>query len=115
VVGEWSRFDLMTRPAEFGRASIPAVQAVLPPSAHSLYFRDSIGNISSSETRAGLEAVAVQLQPRYPLFGGWSNRFLFGWTLPLADVVAKVGGSGGWGLQNAAGGCRVQLGFRVGA
>lgn len=89
VVGEWSRFDLMTRPAEFGRASIPAVQAVLPPSAHSLYFRDSIGNISSSETRAGLDAVAVQLQPRYPLFGGWSNRFLFGWTLPLADVVAK--------------------------
>jgi hypothetical protein len=108
VVGEWSRFDLMTRPAEFGRASIPAVQAVLPPSAHSLYFRDSIGNISSSETRAGLDAVAVQLQPRYPLFGGWSNRFLFGWTLPLADVVAKVG----WWVSGWMGGgcqCGVQV------
>ena len=34
--------------------------------------------------------VRVALTPRYPLFGGWSIRFLFGWSLPLADVVSKV-------------------------
>ena len=51
--GEWSRFDLMTRPAEFGRGAVGSIQAAMPASAHSLYYRDSIGNISSSrELRA---------------------------------------------------------------
>lgn len=89
VVGEWSRYDVSTRPELYARASIPALAAVLPPAAHSLYYRDSIGNISSSETRYGLERVTVNLQPRYPLFGGWSTTFLFGWSLPLAKTVTK--------------------------
>jgi hypothetical protein len=38
----------MTRPHEFPRGSIAAVAATLPPTARSLYFRDEIGNISSS-------------------------------------------------------------------
>ncbi|KAL4420813.1 hypothetical protein ABPG75_010469 [Micractinium tetrahymenae] len=89
VVGEWSRFDVMTRPQEFARAGIPALAAVLPPGARSLYYRDAIGNISSSETRREAERVTVNLQPRYPLFGGWSTKFLFGWSLPLSSVVSK--------------------------
>jgi hypothetical protein len=47
-VGEWSRYDVMTKPAEFARAAIPGLSATLPPTAHSLYYRDAIGNISSS-------------------------------------------------------------------
>ncbi|KAL4451280.1 hypothetical protein ABPG77_009352 [Micractinium sp. CCAP 211/92] len=89
VVGEWSRYDIMTRPQEFARASIPALAAVLPAGARSLYYRDAIGNISSSETRHEAERVTVNLQPRYPLFGGWSTKFLFGWSLPLSKAVAK--------------------------
>jgi oligosaccharyltransferase complex subunit alpha (ribophorin I) len=48
IAGEWSRFDLMTRPAEFARTAIPGLAASLPPSARALYYRDAIGNISSS-------------------------------------------------------------------
>lgn len=33
---------------QFARAGIPAFGAALPPQARSLYFRDAIGNISSS-------------------------------------------------------------------
>lgn len=46
-------------------------KAVLPPSAHSLYYRDGIGNISTSHTRHSLTKVEVDLRPRYPLLGGW--------------------------------------------
>lgn len=48
ITGEWSRYDLMTRPNDFARGAIAAVGATLPPTAHSLYYRDAIGNISSS-------------------------------------------------------------------
>ena len=53
------------------------------------------------------------MQPRYPLFGGWSTTFLFGWIMPLREVVEKVraqqhelgpwGGSQPLGRQRSAG------------
>ncbi len=36
--------------------------------------------------------VVVALLPRYPLFGGWSTRFLFGWSMPLPDAVLRAEG-----------------------
>lgn len=36
-----------------------------------MYFRDEIGNISTSHARFGLANTEVELRPRYPLFGGW--------------------------------------------
>ena len=35
----------------------------------------------------------VVLTPRYPLFGGWQVEFVFGYSLPLREVVYK--GAGG--------------------
>lgn len=44
--------------------------------------------------------MTVNLQPRYPLFGGWSTKFLFGWSLPLSKAVSKVRcKKGGGGMQ----------------
>lgn len=114
------------------------LQALMLPSARSLYYRDAIGNISSSGACTvqlyfcvhhrdvlhcqlhcqlclphlsagtgrvpslvpsllchGLHAAArfqsgdvqVGLMPRYPLFGGWSSIFTFGWSLPLEHAV----------------------------
>ena len=52
VAGEWSRFDLTTDPKRHARSAVPALAAGLPPAARALYFRDEIGNISSSGARA---------------------------------------------------------------
>jgi oligosaccharyltransferase complex subunit alpha (ribophorin I) len=90
LVGEWSRWDLTRDPKQFAQAGIPSFAAALPPQARSLYYRDAIGNISSSETRRSSEGVRVTLVPRYPLFGGWSSTFTFGYSLPLSSVVGKV-------------------------
>ena len=51
--------------------SVREFRATLPSAARSLYYRDAIGNISTSHARFGLAATEVDLRPRYPLFGGW--------------------------------------------
>ena len=48
IAGEWSRFDLITKNAEYSRGAITNLQASLPAAAHAIYFKDAIGNISSS-------------------------------------------------------------------
>ena len=80
----------------------------MPPSAHSAYYYDTIGNVStshfrqgstpaqqakSSKVRTSSRAVegALELRPRYPLLGGWNYTFTVGWDMPLGDVL-KVDG-----------------------
>ena len=72
--GEWSRLEYMADPRQHGIASFRQLSAVLPRSAHSLYFRDEIGNVSSSHVRHLRDKLEVVLLPRFPLFGGWSVR-----------------------------------------
>jgi len=36
--------------------------------------------------------VVAQLRPRYPMYGGWSADFVFGYSLPLSPFVAKLPG-----------------------
>ena len=52
--GEWSRLDLQRNPAAFGKFALSALTAKLPPAAHTFYFRDEIGNISTSNIRYAL-------------------------------------------------------------
>ena len=37
-----------------------------------------------------LPQIVVALAPRYPLFGGWSSTFVFGWSMPLPVAVQRV-------------------------
>lgn len=88
MVGEWSRYRVMTdRAASKGAASQGI--AVLPPDARWIYFRDDIGNISSSVVRRSLTDVQVALVPRFPLVGGWETQFKFGYSLPLGSIVQR--------------------------
>ncbi|WVR04659.1 hypothetical protein IAU60_001670 [Kwoniella sp. DSM 27419] len=84
----------------------------LPPTAHTPYYYDTIGNVSTSHFRAGSTPRSapsgkgrtsprtvdgsLELRPRYPLLGGWNYTFTVGYDVPLADVLkveeAKAGG-----------------------
>ena len=44
---------------------------MLPRDAGQLYFRDEIGNVSTSIVRRLRDKTEVRLQPRFPLLGGW--------------------------------------------
>eukprot|EP00887_Chlorella_sp_A99_P007187 scaffold2.g7187.t1 len=94
VAGEWSRLDYMTD-QNYGKNAIRELVAVMPPSARSLYYRDEIGNISTSAARFNRDGVVVSLAPRYPLFGGWTATFVFGYSLPLDQAVLHVGDGSG--------------------
>ena len=49
--GAWSRLDLQSNPGGFSRAAITKLTGTIPAAAHATYFRDEIGNISSSNIR----------------------------------------------------------------
>ena len=82
--GEWSRLELMRDPLKFGQAAVRGFVATLPARAHSIYYKDVIGNISTSMVRPSLSATELILTPRYPLYGGWQVEFTLGFSLPLS-------------------------------
>ena len=49
--GTWSRLDLQKNQAGFSKFALHKLIGTLPAQAHNLYFRDEIGNISSSNIR----------------------------------------------------------------
>lgn len=88
--------------------ALSSLTLTLPPGAKDAWFIDQIGNVSTSRFRpappnpelltasAGLPASSalsskmshLELQPRFPLLGGWNYSFSIGYTLPLEK--------GGW-------------------
>lgn len=78
----------MRDPGTYGQTAIRGFLAHLPPGAHSIYFKDAIGNISTSQIRPGMQSTEVILTPRYPLYGGWKAEFVLGYSLPL-QVTSK--------------------------
>ncbi len=60
---------------------------VLPKEAHSLFFIDVLGNITTSNARFEHEKVTVEAVPRFPLVGGWQTHFTFGYKLPKYSFI----------------------------
>lgn len=59
----------------------------LPPYASDIYYRDEIGNISSSHTWFAENYVKLELAARYLMFGGWNTEFYMGYNLPLEKFL----------------------------
>uniref|UniRef100_A0A1B0AR45 Dolichyl-diphosphooligosaccharide--protein glycosyltransferase subunit 1 n=1 Tax=Glossina palpalis gambiensis TaxID=67801 RepID=A0A1B0AR45_9MUSC len=55
-----------------GQASIKSYKTVLPASAFGVRYRDTNGNISTSN---------MNLRPRFPLFGGWKTQYILSYNL----------------------------------
>lgn len=81
----------------------------LPPTAHSPYYYDTIGNVSTSRFRPGstpaiqaksktrtsprLVDSQLELKPRYPILGGWNYSFVIGYDVPLEDALKSDKGN----------------------
>lgn len=83
--GGFSRFDYQSRMS--GVSSIRNLVAGLPPRAHSVYYRDEIGNISTSHLWGDSKKTQLAIEPRFPIFGGWKTFFTIGYGLPLEDFL----------------------------
>jgi oligosaccharyltransferase complex subunit alpha (ribophorin I) len=80
----------------------------LPPTAHTTYYYDTIGNVSTSRFRPGQTPATqaksksrtaarivdsqLELKPRYPILGGWNYSFVIGYDVPLSDMLRSDGG-----------------------
>lgn len=90
--GEFSRLDYQARPHVRGASAIRHLVAKLPPRAHSIYYRDEIGNISTSNLWGDPKKTELVIEPRYPMFGGWRAAFTIGYGLPLQDFLFQSEG-----------------------
>ncbi|KAM0878309.1 hypothetical protein ACQ4PT_034958 [Festuca glaucescens] len=85
--GVFSRLEYQSRQSISGASSFKNLLARLPPRVHSVYYRDEIGNISSSNLRTDSHKSELEFEPRYPLFGGWHCTFTIGYGMPLQDFL----------------------------
>ncbi|CAA6663139.1 unnamed protein product [Spirodela intermedia] len=103
--GGFSRFDYQSRPFASESSSFRHLLARLPPRAHSVYYRDEIGNVSTSHLRGDSRKTELVIEPRYPMFGGWKTSFTIGYGLPLKDFLFQ---SEGRRLLNISFGCPIE-------
>lgn len=87
--GTFSRYDFQ-RQAE-GFPFVKSFRTVLPSSAADVYYRDEIGNISTSNLREMDDSVELELRPRFPLFGGWKTHYLIGYNVPSYQYLFNSG------------------------
>ncbi|KAH9313921.1 hypothetical protein KI387_022548, partial [Taxus chinensis] len=88
--GGFSRIEYQARPNIRGASSFRSLLAKLPSGAHSVYYRDEIGNISTSHLRSDARKTELEIEPRYPMFGGWQATFTIGYGLPLQDFLFQA-------------------------
>lgn len=84
--GPFSRFEYQ-RDHSNGVSSVRNFVVDLPKAARDIYFRDGIGNISTSNVRTTSTKTIVGIKPRFPLFGGWVTDFNLGYKIPIGDFI----------------------------
>jgi oligosaccharyltransferase complex subunit alpha (ribophorin I) len=91
IKGEFSRLDMVMNTEAGSRGAALYFKAGLPGGAYDIRYRDEIGNISTSAIVRHEKAnyLAMSLEPRFPLFGGWSAHFTLEYKLGLNWLVMK--------------------------
>ncbi|CAO3568941.1 unnamed protein product [Mortierella alpina] len=89
--GHFSRIDYQRNPMGIrdGNAVL-AFQTQVPKLARDIYFRDEIGNISTSTLSAQPDHVLLTMKPRFPLFGGWTTTWYIGYNAPLDGYLRHI-------------------------
>lgn len=88
--GAFSRYDYQ-RQSDSGISSVKSFKTILPASAQDVYYRDEIGNISTSHLQVLEDSVEVEVRPRFPLFGGWKTHYIIGYNLPSYEYLYTLG------------------------
>jgi len=81
--GGFSRFDYQMKRGAQQQTSFRNLVAELPAQANNIYYRDQIGNISTSDIRTTSDGIIeLDIQTRFPIFGGWQTQFYIGYSVP---------------------------------
>ncbi|XP_058024147.1 dolichyl-diphosphooligosaccharide--protein glycosyltransferase subunit 1 isoform X1 [Ahaetulla prasina] len=88
--GPFSRYDYQRQP-DSGISSVKSFKTILPAAAQDVYYRDEIGNISTSHLLVLDDSVEMEIRPRFPLFGGWKTHYIIGYNLPSYEYLFNLG------------------------
>lgn len=88
--GSFSRYEFQ-KDTRSGQSAIKSYKTMLPASAFGVYYRDSNGNISTSNMNVLREYVDLELRPRFPLFGGWKTQYTIGYNMPSFEYLFSEG------------------------
>jgi len=83
--GSFSRYEYQRESS--GVSSVKNFKTLLPASSKDVYYRDDIGNISTSHMKVMDDAVELDLRPRFPLFGGWKTHYVIGYNVPSYEYL----------------------------
>ncbi|XP_077846752.1 dolichyl-diphosphooligosaccharide--protein glycosyltransferase subunit 1 isoform X2 [Macaca mulatta] len=104
--GPFSRYDYQRQPdsgissirsfkvwnVQLGHKGISTLlQTILPAAAQDVYYRDEIGNVSTSHLLILDDSVEMEIRPRFPLFGGWKTHYIVGYNLPSYEYLYNLG------------------------
>lgn len=95
--GGFSRFDYQMK-RQSTSPSFRSLTAILPIQAHDIYYRDQIGNISTSDMKVSDGSLELEIQTRFPIFGGWQTQFYIGYSLPT-EAALFLGTDGRYNLK----------------
>eukprot|EP00088_Acartia_fossae_P017193 TRINITY_DN1973_c0_g1_i10.p1 TRINITY_DN1973_c0_g1~~TRINITY_DN1973_c0_g1_i10.p1 ORF type:complete len:605 (-),score=156.57 TRINITY_DN1973_c0_g1_i10:614-2428(-) len=87
--GSFSRYEYQRESS--GVSSVKNFKTLLPAAAKDVYYRDDIGNISTSHMKVMDDAVELDLRPRFPLFGGWKTHYVVGYNVPSYEYLFYKG------------------------
>ncbi|KAK7789847.1 hypothetical protein R5R35_003758 [Gryllus longicercus] len=88
--GPFSRYEYQ-RETHSGLSSVKSFKTLLPAAAKDAYYRDEIGNISTSHMKILSDSVELDLRPRFPLFGGWKTHYIIGYNVPSYEYLYNSG------------------------
>lgn len=90
--GEFSRLDHQTHNVPH---AFQTVHATIPSDAWGVYYRDELGNVTTSNMwkPRNKKQTDLTLKLRYPLYGGWHIEWYHGYNVPLTSFVTKVQGA----------------------
>jgi oligosaccharyltransferase complex subunit alpha (ribophorin I) len=80
--GEFGRVDYDDYGYNGGKNALREFRARYPLKAYGLWYRDEIGNVSTSNALREWEGVKLDIEPRFPIMGGWKSNFNLGYNLP---------------------------------
>jgi oligosaccharyltransferase complex subunit alpha (ribophorin I) len=81
LIGEFGRIDY-DEGLTGGKNAMRKIRAKLPLRSWGLWYRDEIGNVSTSVARREMNDVDLELTPRFPILGGWKSNYDIGYNLP---------------------------------
>ncbi|KAJ3204177.1 proteasome regulatory particle base subunit, partial [Clydaea vesicula] len=88
IKGHYSNIDYrLTQHMQVDTNVVKSIPLVLPANAVDVYFKDTIGNVSTTNFRNEKKRSLLEFRPRYPLYGGWKYSWFYGYSVPISQFL----------------------------